>query len=279
MYFEFVDIAEDEQFVIENIDSFDADYPYHFHPEYEIIFVKNTSGTRFISNTVSAFEGYDMAVIGANVPHKWKFEKTTGKQLGYVLKFRESLIKNCLIQGPWSRKLLDFFHQSMTGLFLENTVELGIYEQKLRNLSRKKGLKRITGVLELLDLISRFNGWVPLAGKCPVQTPGGNEMEILDHVFNHIFNNFRDDINLSTLAEKFHYSKSGFFQFFKRHTSYNFSDFLYRVRVQEGCKLLKDSCQNIESIAFECGFNNVSYFNRKFKQNMGCSPRDYRKRY
>ncbi len=279
MYYEFVDIAEDEQFVIEKVNSYEGEYPYHFHPEYEIIFVKNTSGTRFVSNTISVFEGYDLAVLGANVPHKWRFEEMSGKSVCYVLKFKESLIKNPLIQGEWGRKLLAFFHRSMSGLYLENARELALYERKLLALNKTEGVKRVTAVLELLAYISSFTGWIPLAGKSPVQIPGGKEIKILDDVFNYVFNHYHKEISLETLAQKFHYSKSGFFQLFKRHTSYNFSEFLYRVRVQEACKLLKNSKEGIESIAFNCGFNNVSYFNRKFRQTMNCSPREYRQQY
>ena len=53
--------------------------------------------------------------------------------------------------------------------------------------------------------------------------------------------------------------------------------FLNEIRVANACKLLRNEDLSVAMVAYECGFNNLSNFNRNFKKVRGCSPTEYRK--
>ncbi|MGN0624190.1 MAG: helix-turn-helix domain-containing protein [Oscillospiraceae bacterium] len=48
--------------------------------------------------------------------------------------------------------------------------------------------------------------------------------------------------------------------------------------MEKACKELAGSKKSVMEIAFECGFSNLSNFNRQFRRIAGCSPTEYRKR-
>ena len=59
----------------------------------------------------------------------------------------------------------------------------------------------------------------------------------------------------------------------------SFKSYLIRLRIGYSCKLLTDESLNITQIAYESGFENISNFNRQFKKEKGCTPREYRRNF
>lgn len=65
-------------------------------------------------------------------------------------------------------------------------------------------------------------------------------------------------------------------RFFKEITGTSPVQYLISCRVEHACSLLLETTNPILDISMDCGFENVSYFIRKFKQLKGCTPREYR---
>jgi AraC-like DNA-binding protein len=96
-------------------------------------------------------------------------------------------------------------------------------------------------------------------------------------ILSYLQQNFKNDISLTEAADITGMQVHAFCRFFKNLTSLTYSDFIIELRISYTCQLLKDSNLTITQIAFDAGFNNISYFNRTFKKSKGISPRDYRK--
>ena len=90
-------------------------------------------------------------------------------------------------------------------------------------------------------------------------------------------NNFKNDVKLSEVADLISMSESSFSRYFKSRTNKNFSDFITQIRIADACKLLVEDKMGIADICYESGFNNLSNFNRKFKEVMGISPSGYQR--
>jgi AraC-like DNA-binding protein len=88
-----------------------------------------------------------------------------------------------------------------------------------------------------------------------------------------------DEIRLNTLAEMASMSPSAFSRFFKLHTGRNLSDYIIDIRLGFAARMLVDTIKSVSEIGFECGFNNLSNFNRIFKKKKGCSPSEFRDNY
>ncbi|MCX5685149.1 MAG: helix-turn-helix transcriptional regulator, partial [Planctomycetota bacterium] len=63
---------------------------------------------------------------------------------------------------------------------------------------------------------------------------------------------------------------------FRQHTGKTFAAFVNQVRLQAVCRALRDSTENVSSIALNHGFNQLSFFNRLFRRELGVSPKNYR---
>lgn len=92
----------------------------------------------------------------------------------------------------------------------------------------------------------------------------------------YIHDHYMDDIRLGTLADLAGMSTSAFSRFFKLHTGNTLREYLINIRLGNAARLLLDTSESIANISFFCGFNNLSNFNRIFKDRKVCSPSEFR---
>ncbi len=89
----------------------------------------------------------------------------------------------------------------------------------------------------------------------------GKVKEVLDY----IQNNYQRALNLSEVAEQYYMSESSFSRFFKRETGVGFTEYVRNVRLEHAKEELQFSNQSITEISYDCGFSNISIFNKNFK--------------
>lgn len=99
--------------------------------------------------------------------------------------------------------------------------------------------------------------------------------EIIAYVHEHI----EDKVTLAKVAEQFNFTPNHLGRLFKNEMNMLFSDFLAEVRMKRVCELLAQPTMKIYEIAERAGYKNIIYFNRQFKQAMGMSPGEYRKKH
>lgn len=107
---------------------------------------------------------------------------------------------------------------------------------------------------------------------------GINYGEIVRPALEFMFQNFQEDISVEQLACLVHLSKSYFMNCFKKAVGIGAIEHLTQLRINAACEALLATDEKIADIAFHCGYNNLSNFNRHFKEKTGCSPNAYRKR-
>ena len=104
-----------------------------------------------------------------------------------------------------------------------------------------------------------------------------DKMDKLKLVLNYIEKNFAHTISIEEIAQWCHFSQSHFMKFFKNCTGTSFITYLNDYRLIIAARILKTTTQPVIIVASDCGFDNISYFNRKFKEKYGVSPREFRK--
>jgi transcriptional regulator GlxA family with amidase domain len=91
--------------------------------------------------------------------------------------------------------------------------------------------------------------------------------------------NFDKDVTLTEAAKIALMTEVAFSRFFKTRTGKTFVDTLNEIRLGHASRMLIETSQNITEIAYKCGFNNMSNFNRIFKKKKNCTPKDFRETY
>jgi AraC-like DNA-binding protein len=95
-------------------------------------------------------------------------------------------------------------------------------------------------------------------------------------VFNHVKNNFKEEITLEEISSLVSMTIPSFCRYFKKLTNKTFVQFVNEYRLVHASKLLAEKPMSITEVCFECGFNNFSHFNKSFKAFTGQNPSEYR---
>ena len=96
-------------------------------------------------------------------------------------------------------------------------------------------------------------------------------------VFDWITSNFEKDIKLAEAAQIAQMNENAFSRFFSLRTRKTFSGFVQELRLQKAAKLLVENDMTITEVCYECGYNNVSNFNRQFLNHYQMNPMRYKK--
>lgn len=95
----------------------------------------------------------------------------------------------------------------------------------------------------------------------------------------YIKSNFSKPLSLEIIGEQVGLNPAYFSSVFKKETGVSFVDYLTEVRIQNTKELLVNTGRSVNDIAELSGFNDLKYFNKKFRKYTGLSPSEYRKLY
>lgn len=104
------------------------------------------------------------------------------------------------------------------------------------------------------------------------------QTERLKRVLSYIKENYREKISIGDLAKEVNLTQYHFCRVFKSLTGQTPIEYINYYRINQALRLLDDEDSKIMNIALEVGFDNFSYFIRKFKEYKNCTPSEYRKK-
>lgn len=265
-------------FTYEELSPFKEDlhYPLHIHPEIELMLINDTTGQWYIGDRISKFNRTTMVLIGGNTPHKWEFGELGKNAKIEYLKFKDFTLSN-LFQEEQLIRLKALFGLSNRGVIFEKKEEISIIQQLLAKMVNYEGFRQTICFFEIMEHLSRFDR------RCICKNPffsyKNQELSRVDKAIEFITQTYQQEIKLEKVAQMFNLSKSGFCSMIKKNTGKTFSQLVSEIRVLEAKNLLLTSDKKINEICYETGFQNVSYFNRCFKEITNYSPIMYRNKY
>jgi AraC-like DNA-binding protein len=98
----------------------------------------------------------------------------------------------------------------------------------------------------------------------------------IEKIYNFIRDNYSKRIMLEDAAKLQNMSVVSFSRLIKQRTGKSFIDFVNEIRLGYATRMLIESSKSISEICYECGFNNISNFNRTFKKKQKCTPTEFR---
>ena len=263
---------------------FDVPYfetPWHFHPEYEIVLVTESTGQRFVGEHIKEYQAGDLCLIGPNVPHLYRSDEEYYlpncelRAKSIVIHFKDDFLGKDFFNVPEMKHVHALFEKSNRVLDIIGDSNQFI-SKKLREMFSENPTKRLLSLLEILDNLARSEEYDFLTSGNSFGT-NIKDSDRVNKVFEYVMKNFKEEIRLSEVADLVSMSETSFSRYFKSRTNKNFSDFLAQIRIAHACKLLVEDKMGITEICYESGFNNLSNFNRKFKELMNISPSIYQK--
>ncbi len=250
----------------------------HQHEEIQISYIANGEGTILVGDTITGYQKGNIIVIGSNLPHVFRSEVNTNEtSVMLTLFFTLDSFGNNFFDLPEFKTLEPFFTAMKNGFKIDE-VPKKIINQFLK-LKNANEFDRFILFFKLIKSISN-NEKETLSNFIydkPFTDREGKRMQL---VFDHVMTNFQRDISLDEIASVSNMTKNAFCRYFKLRTNKTFFQFLIDIRIERASKLLlKNRELSVIEIAELCGFNNISNFNRKFKELKYNSPLQYRKLY
>ncbi|WP_264563618.1 AraC family transcriptional regulator [Flavobacterium sp. N3904] len=250
------------------------EFKLHYHPEFELTYILKGNGYRLVGNSHETFADGDLVLSGSNLPHTWVGKSSNEENFdAVVIQFSTSFITPFL-GFEESAALKKMLEQSKKGLFFPaENIEV---KRKLLKLVHSAGFDRILNLMVVLNQLTNCEQEVLCTNY--FQSVYSTESENrINTVCVFLENNFSNKIGLKQVAALIHLTESNFCKFFKKATGKTFSDYLNEIRITRSCQLLLQSDKPINVIAFECGFETLSYFNRVFMNKKGLTPKEFRK--
>ncbi len=283
VYQEITPISNADVFIL--IDSVNKgfDYPIHNHPEYELNLVLGSSGQRIVGDSTERYVNNDLVLIGPYLFHKWDDEDKDDQDQTpcrvVTLQFDMHLFEGpLLVKEPFSGIKRMLTHASRGIQFTDETFAEA--RDMMLRLTQTSGINSILLFLKLLDMLASSPSFQHLVSVGFDQSVQQTSSKRLHAAYQYIIRHFKNvELRMSDVSDHINLSDSAFSHFFKKETHRSFSTFLIDMRLGHACHLLLDTDDLIAHISYECGFNNLTNFNRLFKKKYLRSPSAWRKMY
>jgi len=251
----------------------------HSHKNYELNFVVNGSGRRFVGGNIAMYGPGDLVLMGPNLPHCWEVNSQDEAPVSITIHFKEDLFDSKLFSVPEFSSLQKFLEKSKQGIYFKS-LEVEKVEKYLEDLRKMHGFDSMLQILKILGYLMNVTDSQVISSTDFNSHQHESELERINKIYDYVFRNFRSGIKLKEAAEQANLSESAFSAFFKKRTNKTFSTFVKEVKIGYACKMLTDSSDlNIAQVCFNSGFNNIANFNRQFREVTEMSPREYRMKY
>lgn len=241
---------------------------WHYHPEIEICFTTKSTGRRFVGNQISEYKINDLVMFGSNLPHGFVTDEYSNQ---IVIQMNEDFLGEAFLQKPELREIRHLFQYARRGIEFGEETKLkasNIIELVLQN----DRMNQLVHLLSLLNILSHSKDVKAICSEEYALNVNVSQFSRLKIVYDHVMSNFRNDVSIKEVAHKLNLSEAGFYKFIKKQTKKSYTQIVGEFRINNACTLLIDTEKTISEISYECGFNNQSYFNRKFKEVMGMTP-------
>jgi len=248
---------------------------WHFHPEIELVYVDKGRGKRHIGNHLSYFNNSQLLLLGSNLPHNGFTDRLTVNGSETLVQFLPDFLGDIFFNIPEMKNINQLLERAKKGILFGVAVKKSV-GPKIQKLPELKGLERILLLLEILEDLAKTKDYTLLNVDGYVVETEQQDSSKMEVVYRHINDNFQRQISLEEISDKANMTVPAFCRYFKKTTGKTFTKLVNEYRVVHATKLLSESNMSIADVAFECGFNNFSHFNKLFKEFTGKSASKYR---
>lgn len=251
--------------------------PMHWHSEFEINFIREGSAEFICGEEKFTSAKGDIIITQPNVLHSI-YPCANTRQVYDTLVFSPGIfggadsdryICECI------RPLINGSMKLMTHITPKHHyyTELAMAAENI--FSCAKGDTPQLDMLMRSEIIKLF--WL-LESEADTDPRACSQSSIIRPALEYIAAHFSENITVSQLAASVHLSESYFMSLFRKHVGLSAIEYISHFRIDKACRALIGSKKSILEIAFDCGYSNISNFNRQFRKIAGCSPTEYRKR-
>lgn len=258
-------------------------YPIHNHEEYELNFIERAAGVkRIVGDSIETIGDYDLVLItGKDLEHAWlqnNCKLTNVREI--TIQFSPDLFFNNLLHKNQFNSIKDMLEKAQNGISYPLKAIMKVYHLLDTIAHGEQGFYTVMKFLTILHELSGFTEVAKsLSSTSFAQVTVDNNSRRIKKVQQYIFDNYKKDIRLNQMADLTGMSPVAFSRFFKLRTGRSLTDYIIDIRLGHATRLLIESRMTVAEICYDCGFNNISNFNRLFKKSKKYAPSEFRDNY
>ncbi len=258
-------------------------YPVHNHEEFELNYIENAEGSlRIVGDSIEEIGSYELVLISnRNLEHGWQNHKNSipGEIREITIQFTEDWLSEKLLSKNQFISIGNMFRRGSKGLVFPLSHILKVRPLLNSMTCDQHGFYLVMTFFMLLYELSLATDARELSSTGFAHVENNIQSRRIRMVDAYLQQNFARDISLREVAELANMSEGAFSRFFTQHTGKNFTEYLIDIRIGQVTRMLVDTHKTVAEICYECGYNNISNFNRIFRRKKGCTPREFREMY
>ena len=257
-------------------------YPLHRHREFELNFIEHGAGVRrIVGDSVEEIGDFELVLIGSEgLEHVWEQGNCKSADIREItIQFSKDIFNENLLSKNQFVSIKKMLDKAEHGLAFPLSAIMKVYPALDTLAVEKEKFVQFLKFLYILYELSMADGVKVLASSSFANTSRNKESRRVQKVKQYINDHYSEPLMLNDLADIAGMSPVAFSRFFRIRTNRTLSDYIADIRLGFAARLLVDTTKNISEICYECGFNNLSNFNRTFKNKRGSTPREFREMY
>lgn len=254
-------------------------YPLHQHREFELNFIEHGRGVRrIVGDSVEEIGDYELVLLGGEeLEHVWEQGTCESKDIREItIHFTGDIFGDGLLSKNQFASITRMLQKADHGLAFTLPAIMKVYSTLDAIANESERFVQFLKFMYILYELSLADDARVLASSSFAHTEQSTESRRVQKVKQFINEHYAEQLKLSDLADLVGMSPVSFSRFFRHRTGRTLSDYIVDIRLGYAARMLVDSSRNISEICYECGFNNLSNFNRTFKAKRNYTPRDFR---
>jgi len=252
-------------------------FPLHFHEEFELNLILNAKGAkRIVGDHIDVIDDIELVLVGSNLNHAWFTHQCESEEITEVtIQWHKDLFDDKLLKRNQLRLIRQMFERSMKGIaFSADTIKN--ISPRILSLNQKNGFDSVMELISILHDLSSSRNMRTLSDSSFSDFHQPSNSRRVEKAFEYLNNNYDKQISLKEIAKLVNMTEVSFSRFIKKRTGSTYIDTLNEIRLGHASRMLIDTTHSIAEISFNCGFNNISNFNRLFKKKKNCTPKEFR---
>lgn len=257
-------------------------FPIHKHDVCELNFIYGGEGlNRVVGDSAETIPDLDLVLITGPIEHAWKqgvCSKDNIREISIQFELN-SILPPSLQNKNQYLSIRQMMEKAKKGLVFSRPAIMRVFPLLERMLETKDNFENILVFLNVLNMLSRDENSRILSSGAFSQQETKPDSRRIQRVMQYVEDHYFEDIRLSDLAQLVNMASVTLARFFLNTTGQTVFTYVKAVRLGHASRLLVDTSRSISEIAYSCGFNNLSNFNRQFKVSKGITPKEFRRIY
>ncbi len=277
---EITPLTQNDCFTIFSRNKKEFNFPLHYHEEFELNLILQGGGAkRIVGDHIEVIGDHELVLVGPNLGHAWfTHQCQSGDIREITIQWHKDLFEDKMLRRNQLSFIRSMLERSVKGIsFSSDTIQA--LAPRIISLNQKNGFDSVLELMSILHDLSTSRNMRTLSDVSFNNDHFNYNSRRIEKAFEYMNHNYDKTITLGEVARLVNMTEVSFSRFIRKRTGNTFIDSLSEIRLGHASRMLIDTTHSIAEISYNCGFNNISNFNRIFKKKKKCTPKEFRENF